>query len=103
MPPALKAQFFYTAVRSIDHPPESGEKAILIPRPFQGHDNDQLEEAWRGKQHVDITIGNARLYFVEFPSLLMKPIYWTPVAQDVAVVTRGTWFYKNTMLPLDPE
>lgn len=32
----------------------------------------------------------------------MKPIYWNPV-NDVTPVLRATWFYKNTMLPVDPE
>ena len=30
----------------------------------------------------------------------MKPIYWSPV-HDVSSVIRGTWFYKDTMLPVD--
>ncbi|KAM0739931.1 hypothetical protein ACQRIT_005115 [Beauveria bassiana] len=29
----------------------------------------------------------------------MKPIYWSPI-NDVAVVTRATWFYRDTMLPV---
>ena len=32
----------------------------------------------------------------------MKPIYWSPV-NDVSSVIRGTWFYKDTMLPVEPE
>ena len=32
----------------------------------------------------------------------MKPIYWSPI-HDVAAVVRGTWFYKNTMLPVESE
>lgn len=32
----------------------------------------------------------------------MKPIYWSPV-HDVSSVVRGTWFYKDTMLPAEPE
>ena len=32
----------------------------------------------------------------------MNPIYWTPV-QDVAFVVRGTWFYKDTMYPVEAE
>ncbi|KKZ67161.1 hypothetical protein EMCG_07142 [[Emmonsia] crescens] len=32
----------------------------------------------------------------------MKPIYWSPV-HDVSSVIRATWFYKNTMLPVEPE
>jgi hypothetical protein len=34
------------------------------------------------------------------PDLKMTPIYWTPVG-DIAEVTRGTWFYEQTMLPVE--
>lgn len=32
----------------------------------------------------------------------MKPIYWSPI-HDISSVIRATWFYKNTMLPVEPE
>lgn len=32
----------------------------------------------------------------------MKPIYWSPV-HDISDVLRATWFYKNTMLPVEPQ
>lgn len=32
----------------------------------------------------------------------MKPIYWSPV-NDISHVHRGTWFYKNTLLPVETE
>lgn len=32
----------------------------------------------------------------------MKPIYWSPL-HDVSNVLRATWFYKNTMLPVETE
>ncbi|KAI5299751.1 hypothetical protein KEM56_002982, partial [Ascosphaera pollenicola] len=51
---------------------------------------------------ISIPVGHSRLYTVHFPSLTLHPIYWSPVG-DVAPVIRGTWFYKNTMLPLEPE
>lgn len=31
----------------------------------------------------------------------MKPIYWSPL-HDISDVLRATWFYKNTMLPVEP-
>jgi len=34
------------------------------------------------------------------PNLEMEPIYWSPV-NDIAHVIRGTWFYKETMLPVE--
>lgn len=51
---------------------------------------------------LSIPVGHSRLYTVHFPALTLHPIYWSPVG-DVAPVIRGTWFYKNTMLPLEPE
>lgn len=41
----------------------------------------------------DVVVGLARLHKVSLYTLQMKPIYWSPV-NDIAVVTRGTWFYK---------
>ena len=32
----------------------------------------------------------------------MEPIYWPPV-NDIASVIRGTWFYAENMLPVEPE
>lgn len=32
----------------------------------------------------------------------MKPIYWSPL-NDVSTVIRGTWFYIDTMLPVELE
>jgi len=32
----------------------------------------------------------------------MEPIYWKPV-NDIADVVRGTWFYKDCMLPVEPD
>ena len=32
----------------------------------------------------------------------MKPIYWSPL-HDVSSVVRGTWFYKETMLPVESD
>lgn len=49
----------------------------------------------------EVPVGISRLHLVRLPSLLMKPIYWLPV-NDMASVTRGTWFYRNTMYPVEP-
>jgi hypothetical protein len=32
----------------------------------------------------------------------MKPIYWNPI-HDISSVLRSTWFYKSSMLPVEPE
>lgn len=32
----------------------------------------------------------------------MKPIYWSPL-HDISQVIRATWFYENTLLPVEPS
>ena len=46
-----------------------------------------------------VTVGASKLHMVVLPDLQMKPIYWSPV-NDVAAVSRATWFYRDTMLPV---
>jgi len=55
-----------------------------------------------GKESVEIAVGVSRLHMVSLPTLQMKPIYWSPV-NDVAVVMRATWFYRDTMMPVPPS
>ncbi|KAF7194137.1 putative phospholipase [Pseudocercospora fuligena] len=47
-----------------------------------------------------VAVGISRLHQVEMPNLHMTPIYWAPV-HDTAEVIRATWFYKDTMLPVE--
>ncbi|KAI1139756.1 DDHD domain-containing protein [Hypoxylon sp. FL0543] len=49
----------------------------------------------------EVTVGVSRLHEVCLPALQMKPIYWSPV-NDIAVVLRATWFYRDDMRPIDP-
>lgn len=51
---------------------------------------------------TEIPVGIQRLHQVLLPSFVMTPIYWSPL-QDVASVMRGTWFYGDTMLPVEAE
>ena len=53
-------------------------------------------------QETHVTVGVSRLHFVEMPSLKMGPIYWDPV-HDISSVVRGTWFYKETMWPVEAD
>jgi hypothetical protein len=55
-----------------------------------------------GAPSVKIAVGVSRLHQVEMPNLQMTPIYWTPV-HDEAIVVRSTWFYQDTMLPVETE
>ncbi|KAJ5945641.1 hypothetical protein N7454_002480 [Penicillium verhagenii] len=52
------------------------------------------------ESQTKIPVGALRLHLVELPNLKMKPIYWSPL-HDVSSVVRATWFYKNTMLPVE--
>ncbi|KAF2145638.1 uncharacterized protein K452DRAFT_315837 [Aplosporella prunicola CBS 121167] len=47
-------------------------------------------------------VGISRLHEVVMPGLTMEPIYWSPL-NDIAPVIRGTWFYKENMLPVEPD
>lgn len=51
-----------------------------------------------------VPVGVSRLHNVVMSdeSIRMEPIYWSPV-NDIADVIRGTWFYKDTMLPVEVE
>lgn len=51
--------------------------------------------------YADVPVGVSRLHLVKLPSLQMCPIYWSPV-HDISTVTRATWFYKDTMYPVEP-
>ncbi|KAK0364225.1 hypothetical protein LTR02_014734 [Friedmanniomyces endolithicus] len=49
---------------------------------------------------TSVLVGVSRLHKVEMPELVMEPIYWTPI-HDTAQVMRCTWFYQDTMLPVE--
>ena len=51
---------------------------------------------------IQVPVGISRLHFVDLPNLEMKPIYWSPV-NDLSLVVRGTWFYRDTMLPVEVD
>jgi hypothetical protein len=51
-----------------------------------------------------VPVGVSRLHQVamDAESIRMEPIYWSPLS-DVAQVVRGTWFYKDTMMPVEVD
>lgn len=51
-----------------------------------------------------VPVGVSRLHHVvmDADSIRMEPIYWSPVS-DISKVVRGTWFYKDTMMPVEIE
>ncbi|KAJ5747056.1 uncharacterized protein N7511_008752 [Penicillium nucicola] len=69
---------------------------------------DQLTQDSQGERTEEpntqskIPVGVSRLHLVELPNLKMKPIYWSPL-QDISTVVRATWFYKNTMYPVEAD
>lgn len=78
----------------------------LTSRDEQSHNVNVLREQKRVDRRqresiVDTPVGVSRLHLVSLPVLQMKPIYWSPV-NDVAIVLRATWFYRDNMLPVEP-
>ncbi|KAI0137538.1 DDHD domain-containing protein [Xylariales sp. AK1849] len=71
-------------------------------RPITSNMPSTLPERGRKprKDAVNVAVGVSRLHEVSLPALQMKPIYWSPV-NDIAAVLRATWFYKDTMEPID--
>lgn len=53
-------------------------------------------------EQVEVPVGIQRLHKVLLPSLVMTPLYWSPL-HHIASVVRGTWFYKDTLLPVKAE
>ncbi|MCJ1435256.1 hypothetical protein MMC27_004628 [Xylographa pallens] len=60
-----------------------------------------VSNSHKGKKAY-VPVGLSRLHLVEMPLLQMKPIYWSPV-HDISSVVRGTWFYKETMHPVEAD
>ncbi|WPH04512.1 Hypothetical protein R9X50_00740400 [Acrodontium crateriforme] len=94
-------------------PTQGSEDRPTRPK-FQAHDTYLWDDASHLASHSPppekrvvnkaptdkVAVGVSRLHQVEMPALVMTPIYWEPV-QDTAQVMRGTWFYKETMLPVE--
>ncbi|KAJ5587152.1 uncharacterized protein N7459_002917 [Penicillium hispanicum] len=66
----------------------------------EGFPENLQEDTPPGESQTKIPVGASRLHLVELPDLKMKPIYWNPL-HDISAVVRATWFYKNTMLPVE--
>lgn len=54
---------------------------------------DGKENSVTGPRAVEVPVGISRLHLTSLPALQMKPLYWSPV-NDMAIVTRATWFYR---------
>jgi hypothetical protein len=53
---------------------------------------------------VKVPVGVSRLHHVvmDAESIRMEPIYWSPLS-DISRIIRGTWFYKDSMMPVEVE
>lgn len=67
--------------------------------PSRSPSRDRKKQKEEAAAKTYIPVGVSRLHLVELPTLAMKPIYWSPI-NDSSTVTRATWFYKDTMLPV---
>lgn len=54
---------------------------------------EDLENYSKHPRVYEVPVGVSRLHMVSLPALQMKPIYWSPI-NDIAVVSRSTWFYR---------
>ncbi|KAI8936500.1 hypothetical protein NX059_006905 [Plenodomus lindquistii] len=69
-------------------------------------DKQPAKKASKVKQgpSAKVPVGVSRLHHVvmDAESIRMEPIYWSPLS-DVAQIVRGTWFYKDSMMPVEVE
>ncbi|KAB2577404.1 putative phospholipase [Lasiodiplodia theobromae] len=77
------------------------DDGLAMPSPRSSKRDSKVEPKVSGPS-ARVPVGVSRLHEVVMPHLQMDPIYWSPL-NDVAPVIRGTWFYKDTMLPVEPE
>ncbi|PYI26728.1 hypothetical protein BP00DRAFT_489983 [Aspergillus indologenus CBS 114.80] len=80
----------------------SGLRTSIDRGSLEGSDEQLQEFVEIDETQWKIPVGASRLHLVELPKLKMKPIYWSPL-HDISNVVRATWFYKNTMLPVETE
>lgn len=79
-------------VKMVD--PSSGDDALRTPEVMPGSKSAHACVSSESDQSIlDVVVGVSRLHKVSLPTLVMKPIYWSPV-NDAAVVMRATWFYR---------
>ncbi|KAL8853253.1 MAG: hypothetical protein Q9221_001864 [Calogaya cf. arnoldii] len=98
--PSLKAR----QSRETGTPMADAESVVGSPsrRPNAVTNGGRATRKQQGHKQVTVPVGISRLHLVEMPDLKMGPIYWDPI-HDISAVTRGTWFYKETLLPVPPD
>ncbi|KAH0562529.1 hypothetical protein GP486_002789, partial [Trichoglossum hirsutum] len=53
-------------------------------------------------QEATVPVGVFRLHLVRLPKMQLESIYWSS-AHDTSEVIRGTWFFRDSYLPVDLE
>ncbi|KAG4444425.1 hypothetical protein IFR05_000016 [Cadophora sp. M221] len=102
----------FSATKEPELPPDEdsyGEESRNSKSPSRGEeDTAEVEtvhindcKSHKSKGQAEVPVGISRLHLVKMPALQMHPIYWSPI-HDIASVIRGTWFYKDTMCPIEP-
>jgi len=83
-----------------DERTQSGSDDAKLERIITMEEVEDVERAATPARSAVIPVGNLRLHQIILPDLKMEPIYWKPV-NDIAPVMRATWFYEDTMLPVE--
>ncbi|KAF1989501.1 hypothetical protein K402DRAFT_372296 [Aulographum hederae CBS 113979] len=78
-----------------------GEDHALYDGPHE-EQIPQIPHEAQPSPEARVPVGVSRLHNVVMPDLQMEPVYWKPV-HDIAAVVRATWFYKDTMLPVEVD
>ena len=78
----------------------------MEPAPSSGKDKGPARRTSKPEvgPSAKVPVGVSRLHHVvmDAESIRMEPIYWSPLS-DISRIIRGTWFYKDSMLPVEVE
>lgn len=85
-----------------DQPETDSDLGSPVRRSKAAKSERRSSSLHKNAKQITVPVGVSRLHLVEIPDLRMGPIYWDPV-HDISSVVRGTWFYKDTMLPVPSD
>ncbi|KAL8681612.1 MAG: hypothetical protein Q9186_002281 [Xanthomendoza sp. 1 TL-2023] len=83
-------------------PETDSERGSPLQGPTAAKHGRRTSRKQKDHKEVTVPVGISRLHLVEMRELQMGPIYWDPI-HDISSVVRGTWFYKDTMLPVPAD
>ncbi|KAI9866851.1 MAG: S23-interacting protein [Trichoglossum hirsutum] len=87
--------------RNSSHPSVRGSKSKSRSRSRSRSRNLQYSQKSKD-QEATVPVGVFRLHLVRLPMMRLEPIYWSSV-HDTSEVIRGTWFFRDSYLPVDSE